>query len=707
MNTGRRRKSHSRHAQDQTPFLGRVDEEAGALLVFLAIGGLAIVLGFASLMLNYDVGSYVRRAGQSAIDTAALSAANTFCSTEACFGDALAVATDSLEGHLPDALGLGSTIDFPVADGPVWDVTGIKVTIQRGRWWPDGVPTNIAPYIVTHSNGNFEPLDLLDTTGGTWQEGFPGVPQHIVANAVYVKIEYTYEHKILNIFGTATTQMVQETYAAAGQMKNASVCVAPFAIPVCALLNESGEFDKDVNCRYERYFTGTDRYCPPGDPDCDILPGSTWTPMIDPDDYEFHGNFNPVGMPSRENHFRPSCSWETYPRAIDIRDHHGYVGLPHSATVSGAIDEAEVLKVIDSSQANANVSGGCANAKLGEPFVVLEDGLTNNVNMADVNPAFASSDELVWAQIQDETEGALFHPNLKDSMLKGGAPTVRYHENYAAIGAKSLTFLAPDPGITWVGPGSTNALCSSWPRQRHGHCNSKHMISDNEWFAGYFPDFYDCPNVGFSGYYGVGSCWCDHWFTPSLYEYFDVFSRPPSGLSGPFWYPGGGGSGYWDPNAYFDTSLPTLAGSQGGRTLPVWKVPIPVIASLGDLMAGNPAASCDGVNEDPSSPIDHDPNYKSSETYIIIGFIDTVLYDTDIGALPPLDSSSNNCETFGPAYGILAGRRPLGFEVGGVKTPCNVVKGTSHCTNNVLSSVLAFQENSTPAGRLYAAGVNH
>jgi hypothetical protein len=642
-------------------------------------------------MLNYNINSYYQRSAQSAIDTAALSAANTFCSSRACFDDSLSVAIDSLERTLPEILGLSSNFELPLDDSPEWTVEGVKVTVQRGRWWSDGVPSNIAPYVVTHANGNFEPIDLLDESNGTWQQGFPGVPEHVVANALYVKVEYTFDYSVLNIFGSMTSSMVQETYSAAGQLKGSSICAAPFALHVCSLLNAGGEYDKDNNCRLERYFTNANRYCPESDPDCEILPGTTWTPMIDPNDYVSQGNFGAVGMPTREKQYRPLCSWETYPRAPEVRDHFGLVGLPFAATGDGTIDELKVLKVIDSPPKNTNVSGGCTDAKLGDVFVVLEDGLTNTVDMADVNPTYTGSDDLVWNQIQDESEGELFHPDLKDSMLKGGAPTIRYADDYAAADSHLLTYFDQDLD------------CTQWPRTRYGHCNSKHLINDNEWFAGYFPDFYDCPN----GQYGVGSCWCDHLFTPEFYNTMDVSSRPPDGLAGSFWYQSDTGEGFWDPNAYFNTSLETLSGGQGARKLPVWKVPVPVIASLGDLESGNPAGSCDGVNEDPDNPIDHDPNFNSNETYIIIGFIEVVLYDTDIGAPPPPDSSANNCESFGPEYGILANRRPLGFEVNGVKTDCNVVKGTSHCTNNVLSSVLAFQHNSTPAGRLYTAGVNH
>jgi hypothetical protein len=167
------------------------------------------------------------------------------------------------------------------------------------------------------------------------------------------------------------------------------------------------------------------------------------------------------------------------------------------------------------------------------------------------------------------------------------------------------------------------------------------------------------------------------------------------------------GFGYWDHDAYFDSSLITFGGAQIGRTLPVWKVPIPIIASMGDLANGTPAASCDGVNEDPNAPTLHDPNFESDETYVVVGFIDAAFYDTDIGANPPEAAEHNVCDSYGVGYGFLQGRQPHGFNIGGVATQCNVVKGTSHCTNDVLSSVLAFQDVSTPAGRLYAAGVSH
>jgi hypothetical protein len=474
----------------------RLSAQNGAVMVFLALGVLAILIGLAAIVLNYDMGSYVKRAGQNAIDTAALSAVNTFCSSRACFADSLEVATDSLEEHLPAALDLGVPLTLAAGSGPEWTVSDLKVTIQRGRWWPDGVPSNLSAYITTHLNGNFEPIDWIDTSVSDWQSTFPGIPAHVVANALYVKIEYKYKHKILNIYSPVSSNIVQETYAAAGQLKGANVCAAPFALHVCSLLNQTGEYDKDVNCRFERHFTNANRYCPSDDPDCEVLPGTLWTPAIDESDYNFWGNLTPAGLTADRVHkYRSLCSWETYPRATDVRDHYGLVGLPYVATIDGTINEEKVLSVIDSPQASSNVSGGCTSTRLGDEFVVLEDGLTNNVTIDDVNPAYASSDELVWSQIQDSTEGTTFHPDFKDSMLKTGFPSIRTIDDLWARDSEDLTFH------------DSRLNCSAWPRTRYGHCNSKHLVLNNDCRAGEAPAYWDCSRFG--------GCTCDFMFAGS------------------------------------------------------------------------------------------------------------------------------------------------------------------------------------------------
>jgi hypothetical protein len=107
-----------------------------------------------------------------------------------------------------------------------------------------------------------------------------------------------------------------------------------------------------------------------------------------------------------------------------------------------------------------------------------------------------------------------------------------------------------------------------------------------------------------------------------------------------------------------------------------WKIKIPVIAE-----PGTGAAACSGVI--PGTSIS-DPNLAANKNYTIIGFVDLIVYDVDMGEPPP-------------SYPILkvdeSGTEPFPEEMR-FQEPCNNVRARITCESQ-------FVPSSVPGG--YAA----
>ncbi|NLF26054.1 MAG: hypothetical protein GX589_10420, partial [Deltaproteobacteria bacterium] len=121
----------------------------------------------------------------------------------------------------------------------------------------------------------------------------------------------------------------------------------------------------------------------------------------------------------------------------------------------------------------------------------------------------------------------------------------------------------------------------------------------------------------------------------------------------------------------------------------VWQVPIPVIASLGDLALRTPSKFCAGVGTGTA-----DPSISENETQIIIGFIEAVFYDVDIGSAGiPAPTTAD----FSVHGGLLLTkpdgtprRLPISFKEN-IGQNCNMVKGVTHCDVGLISTVGSFR----------------
>ncbi len=244
--------------------------------------------------------------------------------------------------------------------GPVWDTGSLRVTVERGRYLPDA---------------GFQSFE------DTWQARNPGIPAHVAANAIRVRIERRSLAILLSPYGRREYSLAAAATAVKGETE--PVCVAPFALPVCALLSEgvdddgkpTAEFDSGAICSADRIFTRADRFCPAGtDPShCpDILPEFFWYPT---------NSLSSSGSPGRGAASRPNppsviradptCSWGN-PTFPEISDHFGVVGLPSSA---GVVTEEKIRNVILDSGPTPSVP-----ARLGEGFSVLGDGLVERAS---------------------------------------------------------------------------------------------------------------------------------------------------------------------------------------------------------------------------------------------------------------------------------------------------------------------------------------
>ena len=170
--------------------------------------------------------------------------------------------------------------------------------------------------------------------------------------------------------------MVAEAVAVAAM--TGEECAAPFALPLCSLLDETGRFDDSgvYQCRGERYFTGIRRHCPAANPNCGVLPDFELEPTKRHDPLS-HSVIFATSSRMAAYYYDDGCFWPSR-RYADRADHFGVVGLPGRSTAG----EADVIGILN--------AGGCINASRGDQFAVLEAGLTAN-----------AADAAVWGRVSD------------------------------------------------------------------------------------------------------------------------------------------------------------------------------------------------------------------------------------------------------------------------------------------------------------------
>lgn len=622
----------------------------------LATGLGMVLLGFLAFALGIAQARSTKSRLQEIVDSSVQAGAATFCATRACYDDAYETALRTIENKLTESNLVPADFVLERGSGPHWDIgDDLHVEVERGYWWPADPSSVDLPTgnLTLHENNRFEPIDRTD--GTSWEDSNEMRPRHIIANAIYTRISRTHLFDSLAVMGKFKVEQDVSAYGVNGDVEGGEVCAAPFAVHICSLLNSQGDFDANQASEYERFFTGINRYCADGDPDCDVIPGTLWTPVVDETRRNKRNSLssdmgNSINVPAGVSPFprRHACSYEPhgstriYPDSL--ADQFGVVGLPGSA---GTATESGVVAVIQApadGTATIHTPGGCSVVSIGSRFDILADGLTS-----------AATDDVVWNQINDTTENSYNHPEYLDTFFGYGVPT------YKAKG---------DTGWFWnnIEPDTRSRLCDQFPDPRVGACNSR-VVTINR----------NCIEDVYAGMLGWN---CSNLlFAPGILNSEFVSACPPqipddtgTPQNDPSFYTASSGSftGY-DWKSYFNQSLD---GPNPGtpRTAPkVWRIPISVIAPMQPSNDTDTYARyCQGIAANTGA----DPAFDPDLNYYVIGFVEALFYDTDIG-----QDSFDPLELIGicPAgiFDFYTEFLPWGFNGGQGDFPnrCNTVKG--------------------------------
>ena len=144
--------------------------DRGTIIVLTAFVMVTLVT-LVSLVINTSYARVIRAEFQTAADAAALAGATRMCSSNLCYIAARESAIEILKQHaLRGSLGEPVLANISASDqGPQWADDTLHITIQRGRWWPGGMPP------IFDGTPVFEEIDLLPdgegSDGGTaaWQ----------------------------------------------------------------------------------------------------------------------------------------------------------------------------------------------------------------------------------------------------------------------------------------------------------------------------------------------------------------------------------------------------------------------------------------------------------------------------------------------------------------------------------------------------------
>jgi hypothetical protein len=642
--------------------------EKGAILFMLAFGLGTVLIGFLAFSIGMAELHSTRSRLQEIVDHAAHAGAATFCSTRECFDDAYELALRSIENEILESdLAGGHTFSLARNAGPIWTPTpGITVEVQRGYWWPVPLESVDIPTsnVTLHANNQFEPIDR-PSADPDWQAENKMRPQHVVANALYIRIQRAHALDALSVFGVFSTQQEVSVYAVAGDRQGGEVCAAPFAVHICSLLDSQGDINYEQASEYERYFTSIHRYCAEGDPYCNVIPGTLWTPVIDEERRNRRNGLssdigNSRNVPTGVSTFpqRYSCSYEPlgstriYPDGIS--DQFGIVGLPGP---SGTATESDILEVLASAPdltASIQTPGGCAATTIGSRFDILENGLTT-----------AAAEDVIWQQINDSTEDGYNHPEYLDTFLLYGVPTNKAQQDTGWF-------------FNNISPNTRARLCDEYTDPVVGACNSRVVQMYRKCIEDVYDGLlgWDCSNVG--SWPGVLDSEFVSACPPQVLDENGNAQNDPSfyrAITNTF-------TGY-DWKSYFNESLdgpnPSVA-----RTSPkIWRIPISVIAPMQPSDdAESYADYCQGI----AGHVGQDPAIDPELDYYVIGFVEALFYDTDIGrdSFDPVDLAWI-CPT--SVFDFYTEFAPWGFSggQGAFANRCNMVKGVINRKNGLLT----------------------
>lgn len=647
--------------------------ERGTVILWIAMGLMLLLLmtGFAAVNLNM-VGRGAREL-QLAVDNTAISAANVLCTDKPCYEQARKVAIDVISRHAAiSSIGSGQDLDISDVHIPdneyTWDLPGqnLRITIERGVW----------------SNGQFQSFE------GDWQAEHPGIPAFVAANSVRIKAERP-DTWLLGLYG-APSHFALAGSAVAVKGSSQPTGISPFAIPVCALINNAGEYygaqSENELCVGDRNFTRSDRYNRSGFMSAAIPPAFPWAPCNSES-----GNWPYETQASAcESHVDGSVSCYHYPaghwphgdrrNGILYFDHHGdlenflndqygitdpispvdgvscsilhgtYHGLQSndqkvqyetsdSGWVSGFGGRLEFYQPYLSngphyddlfgvvglpgpagSDIETEIQEGLTqssaptwSASLGDEFHILGSGLTSNL-----------TDSLLWNAVINGSGGSPGEPDNTHPALK--TTTLRTFDRVSAVFKASV--VPWDSSNMMMQMAFNDPLMGMFPMSfPAGPIPPEASSNGYEWFFG-----------GAASYDGI----CN-----SKWMSFDNFQLHSDG-------------GVWEP--YYVTSQ-TERSAQLSDDSPVMHVTMPVIAD-----PATDASGCLGIAQGASE----DPRLDPARTYKIIGFVDGLIYDTDIGNPKP--------EATFDYSGYTHRLKGYAFMDGNADVPsCNIVRGRLSC----------------------------
>ncbi len=337
--------------------------QAGFVLV-VALIIIPIIAAFTGIAFIWGQRSVMNSQLQSAVDYAAHAAAGTLCSRNDCYINSRTVAITMLQNAHIDFITDEITAAFASdtsASATHWQAGIVSIRILRGRWLegsflpvPESPPIPEAPL--------FEPFETETSSSADWQAAHTGEPVHVVANSVFVEMRLEGVSALSGVFGSLVPGMSQDfTIRAVGLAGNqGEIGVAPFAIPVCSLIDAAGNYN-NTQCQYDRFITRADRYCTGGS-DCDVVPGFGAS-IIDP---AWYAGLTPSPLAHVSTKHYLIANGFSERVWSQPSDQYAVVGLPHTDSLTA--DEPTIVDLLNSHEA--------VPARIGQTYDILFSGLT-------------------------------------------------------------------------------------------------------------------------------------------------------------------------------------------------------------------------------------------------------------------------------------------------------------------------------------------
>ena len=401
--------------------------ECGAILPLTAMSVFTFLI-VSGVMLTIGLISRERARLRAAVDISLLSAVNTVCPSRECLDRVRATAITTLQANLRsrELDGISPTeLDQAGFLRHQWQTEHFTIDIERGRW---------------------KPLEGFESIEGDWQLRHPGTPSHSVLYAVRIRVA----SRINPIFKLLAPDLLSiEANATAIASPVEQRWVAPFALPLCSLLDENGDFDQAKLAHADRFFSSIDRFGATSTNN--VVPDFDWS-VIPADALANNGVLEDLfgGLRAKYlNQTVKSCEYPTT-RFRSATDHYGVVGVPGDIPP----DEEFIQELL--------TGPGWAPAVVGQEFTILPEGLSQGI-----------SADLIWSKIANQSVTDAQHRPLSELILDG-----------QPVPANALHF-ANEPSRSAcqdVAQGDKEPLAPFDVRPSHGVCNSRRSgFGNNDW----------------------------------------------------------------------------------------------------------------------------------------------------------------------------------------------------------------------------------